>query len=100
MSRSSLPGQLARTKRFTLGRPHHFTVSPDGETVYFLRATSGDDPVSRMWALNCATGTESLLVDPTALPAEHGGGTSSRIVALPADGACELLAVRVVGPLW
>ncbi|WP_113704144.1 prolyl oligopeptidase family serine peptidase [Nonomuraea lactucae] len=114
MSRPSLPRQLARTRRFTLGVPRHFTVSPDGGTVFFLRTRGGDDPVSCLWALDLATGREHLLVDPLTLQAgageelspeestrrERARELSSGIVAYAADSACELLAFALSGRLW
>ena len=39
--------QQARTRRFSLGVPRKFTVSPGGERVVFLRSPAGDDPVAR-----------------------------------------------------
>src|ERR1035438_3564181 len=105
-SLSSLPRQLARTRRFTLGAPGQATVSPDGGTVFFLRTRAGDDPVSCLWAVNCANGEERLLADPLSLLAgaaeqlspeertrrERARELSSGIVAYAADSACELLA--------
>jgi dipeptidyl-peptidase 4 len=111
---SSLPRQLARTRRFSLGVPGRFTVSPDGGTVYFLRSRGGADPVSCLWALDRASGEERLLVDPAPLLA--GGGEelsaeeltrrertrelSSGIVDYAADHACRLLAFALSGALW
>ncbi|GAA2298108.1 prolyl oligopeptidase family serine peptidase [Nonomuraea roseoviolacea subsp. roseoviolacea] len=114
MSGPSLPRQLARTRRFTLGAPAKITVSPDGATVVFLRSRAGDDPVSCLWALDVATGRERLLADPRALvmgaderlsPEEltrrqRAGELSSGIVAYAADAACELLAFALSGRLW
>ena len=54
----TLPPQLARTRRFSLGHPARVTVSADGGTVFFLRSRAGDDPVSCLWAMDCATGSE------------------------------------------
>ncbi|HEX9354990.1 MAG TPA: hypothetical protein VF933_14385 [Streptosporangiaceae bacterium] len=54
MALDTLPRQLARTRRFSLGRPARATVSPDGGTVFFLRSRAGDDPVSCLWAMDCA----------------------------------------------
>ncbi|MGW4640878.1 prolyl oligopeptidase family serine peptidase [Sphaerisporangium sp. NPDC004334] len=110
----SLPRQLARTRRFSLGVPRHFTVSPDGGTVFFLRTRAGDDPVSCLWALDVATGRERLLVDPLTLlrgeeerlspeeriRRERARELSSGIVAYAADGACEVLAFALSGGLW
>lgn len=62
----TLPRQHARTARFTYGVPRDFTVSPDGARVIFLRSSSGDDPVNRLWSLTTATGEERLLADPGA----------------------------------
>jgi hypothetical protein len=37
MRSTSFPGQLLRTRRFTLGVPEQFTVALDGAAVLFLR---------------------------------------------------------------
>lgn len=114
MTSTSLPRQLARTRRFTLGAPGALTVSPDGGTVFFLRSRAGDDPVSCLWALDVATGEERLLADPTALldgeeerlspeertRRERARELSSGIVAYAADRACELLVFALSGRLW
>ncbi len=63
------PRQLARTRRFTLGVPRSFTVSPDGERVVFLRS-AGDDPVSGLWAFDVADGVERLVFEPGSEEAE------------------------------
>jgi pimeloyl-ACP methyl ester carboxylesterase len=68
---SSLPRQLARTRRFTLGAPRQFTIAPDGSAVLFLRRRAGDDPVACLWALDLATGSERLLADLAALLRER-----------------------------
>lgn len=110
----SLPRQLARTRRFTLGVPARLTVSLDGRTVFYLRSRAGDDPVSCLWALDLATGRERLLADPRTLLAGDGerlspeertrrqrmGELSSGIVDHAADAACELLAFALSGRLW
>ncbi|WP_283135546.1 S9 family peptidase [Rhizohabitans arisaemae] len=74
----SFPKRQARTRRFTLGAPRGFTISPDGARVVFLRSRSGLDPVNCLWSLNVATGAETLIADPRAvadpdeeLPAEE-----------------------------
>jgi dipeptidyl-peptidase 4 len=64
---TSLPRQYARTRRFTLGTPHDFTIAPNGERVAFLRTRSGDDPVTCLWVLELAAGKERLIADPGAL---------------------------------
>ena len=63
----SFPRQQARTRRFTLGVPRAFQVSPDGSRITFLRTRSGDDPVTCLWEADAATGAERLVADPVAL---------------------------------
>lgn len=58
------PAVFARTKRFTLGAPRTFTVSPDGRRVLFLRSSAGDDPVNALWLFDVEAGEERLLFDP------------------------------------
>jgi dipeptidyl-peptidase 4 len=67
----SFPRQQARTRRFRLGVPRSFEVSPDGARVTFLRSKAGDDPVTCLWELDVATGTERLVADPLALGADE-----------------------------
>lgn len=67
---AEFPRQIARTRRFSLGVPRSFTVSPDGERVVFLRTKGGDDPVSCLWVLDVASGAERLVFDPGAEEAE------------------------------
>ncbi len=114
MGADTLPRQLARTRRFSLGHPAGVTVSPDGGTVFFLRSRAGDDPVSCLWAMDCATGSERLLADPAALLAgtaeqlsaeeltrrERTREMSAGIVGYAADEACGLLAFALSGQLW
>jgi dipeptidyl-peptidase 4 len=66
----SFPRQQARTRRFTIGMPRAFRVSPDGGAVTFLRTKSGDDPVTCLWEAATATGEERLVADPRALGAD------------------------------
>jgi dipeptidyl-peptidase 4 len=63
----SFPRQQARTRYFTLGAPRSFQISPDGGTVIFLRSRGGTDPVTCLWALDVASGTERLIADPAQL---------------------------------
>src|SRR6202012_1738167 len=65
----SFPRQQARTRRFSLGAPRSFSISPDGARITFLRSKSGDDPVTCLWQLDVASGTERLVADPAALNA-------------------------------
>src|SRR5258706_16102052 len=71
----SFPRQEARTRRFTLGVPRSFRISPDGARVAYLRTKGGNDPVTCLWMLDVGSGTqqkitERLVADPRAL----GGG--------------------------
>ena len=66
----SFPRQQARTRRFSLGAPRAFRVSPDGARVTFLRTRSGDDPVTCLWEADAATGAERLVADPKELGAD------------------------------
>src|SRR5689334_13791488 len=66
----SFPRQDARTRRFTLGVPRAFRVSPDGARVAYLRTQGGGDPVTCLWVLDVDDGTERLVADPRTL----GGG--------------------------
>ena len=114
MALDTLPRQLARTRRFSLGHPVRATVSPDGGTVFFLRSRAGDDPVSCLWAVDCTTGAERLLADPVRLLAgsaeqlpaeeltrrERTREMSGGIVGYAADEACGLLAFALSGQLW
>jgi dipeptidyl-peptidase-4 len=63
----SFPRQEARTRRFTLGVPRAFRVSPDGRRVAYLRTKSGSDPVTCLWVLDVGTGEERLAADPRTL---------------------------------
>ncbi|MCW2900596.1 MAG: peptidase prolyl oligopeptidase active site domain protein [Streptosporangiaceae bacterium] len=73
----SYPRQSARTRRFTLGVPRGFKVSPDGSRIVFLRTQSGTDPVTCLWTFDPATGEERMIADPRSLEADEG--------ALPAE---------------
>ncbi|MFL6203730.1 MAG: prolyl oligopeptidase family serine peptidase [Acidimicrobiales bacterium] len=63
----SFPRQQARTQRFTLGTPRDVTVSPDGSRVAFLRSPGPEDPITALWVLDVATGTERIVADPAVL---------------------------------
>ncbi|RZT85477.1 dipeptidyl-peptidase-4 [Pseudonocardia sediminis] len=68
----SFPRLHARTRRFSLGTPRGFTVAPDGSRAVFLRSRGGDDPVTCLWSIDAATGSERLLLDPAQLPGLPG----------------------------
>ena len=66
----TFPRQEARTRRFTLGVPRAFRISPDGARVAYLRTKGGGDPVTCLWVLDAGPGAERLVADPRTL----GGG--------------------------
>jgi dipeptidyl-peptidase 4 len=65
------PRQQARTRRFTLGVPRAFQISPDGARITFLRTRGGDDPVTCLWEADAATGAERVVADPRELGADE-----------------------------
>ena len=67
----SFPRQEARTRRFTLGVPRAFRVSPDGARVAYLRTKGGADPVTCLWVLEVDSGQERLVADPRTLGASE-----------------------------
>jgi dipeptidyl-peptidase-4 len=69
----SFPRQEARTRRFTLGVPRAFRVSPDGARVAFLRTKSGADPVTCLWVLDVDRGQERLVADPRTVGVNRAG---------------------------
>ena len=78
----SFPRQQARTRRFTLGVPRAFEVSPDGARVTFLRSRAGDDPVTCRGRPDAATGRGADRRRPARArrrrgePAAGGAGTA------------------------
>jgi dipeptidyl-peptidase-4 len=69
----SFPRQEARTRRFTLGVPRAFRVSPDGTRVAYLRTKGGADPVTCLWVLDVDRGQERLVADPRTVGANREG---------------------------
>ncbi len=67
MTVSSFPALYAQSRRFTTGAPRTFKVRADGSEVLFLRSQGELDPVLCLWATDTATGSERLVVDPSAL---------------------------------
>jgi dipeptidyl-peptidase 4 len=94
MARISLPEQLVRTRRFTLGEPEQFTVARDGAAVLFLRGRTGDDPAACLWVMDLDSGLERVLADPAELAA--GGG----IAGYATDRAAGLAVFALAGGLW
>ena len=108
----TFPRQQARTRRFTLGLPRTFTVSPDGARVLFLRSAGGADPTTALWQQLVGSGEERMVADPARLGAageptaeerarrermrEQAGG----IVAYSTDRAAVQAAFTVGGDLW
>jgi dipeptidyl-peptidase-4 len=64
---ASFPRLAARTMNFRLGLPRGFEVSPDGQRVVFLRASSGTGRAHGLWVFDVASGRERLVADPAAL---------------------------------
>ncbi|MEU5400802.1 prolyl oligopeptidase family serine peptidase [Streptomyces sp. NPDC005963] len=108
---ADFPRQFARTHRFGLGVPRHFTVSPDGRRVLFVRSTGGDDPLGRLWLYE--NGAERLLVDPAALPRQGGDlpaaertrrerarESGSGVVSYTTDAAVRIAVLSLGGELW
>lgn len=58
--------QYARTERFTVGRPSRFTVTDDGQAVFFLRAVAGS-PARALHVWERSTGQERVLVTAAQL---------------------------------
>ncbi|MFH8467301.1 prolyl oligopeptidase family serine peptidase [Streptomyces sp. NPDC017991] len=110
MTTEDLPLQFARTKRFSLGVPRGFTVSPDGDRVLFLRTASGRSTTSLLWLYE--NGEERTLADPRALDdggevpeaerirRERARETGAGIVSYATDAAVRLVAFALAGALW
>lgn len=110
MDAQDFPRQYARTRRFSLGVPRHFTVSPDGSRVLFVRSTGGQDRVSRLWLY--VDGQERVLADPLTLGVEadvpeaekvrreRARETSSGVVSYATDSAALMVAFALGGELW
>lgn len=67
---------LAETRNFTLGRPVSPKITPDGQTVIFLRAMPRE-PVLRLYELDLGSGRERELLTPAQLL----GGTEEQLSA-------------------
>ncbi|MUL39809.1 prolyl oligopeptidase family serine peptidase [Streptomonospora sp. PA3] len=65
----SFPRQQARTRRFTLGVPRAFQISPDGRRVAFLRGRDGDDTATCLWVREVDSGAERVVADPRTVGA-------------------------------
>jgi len=115
MDVDEFPGQLARTRHFSLGVPRSATISRDGGRVLFLRTRGGEDPVSCLWLLDLrGGGPEQVLADPAAswhqgsgevpeaerIRRERARELAAGIVAYSADAAAETVAFALDGQLW
>ena len=109
----SFPRQQARTRRFSLGAPRSFRVSPDGRRVVFLRSKSGTDLVTCLWQWHASCGQEELVADPAALAAddadlpeqekarrERAREQAGGIVSYATDEAMTLAAFPLGGHLY
>jgi dipeptidyl-peptidase-4 len=109
----SFPRQQARTRRFTLGVPRAFQVSPDGQRVVFLRSKAGGDPVTCLWELSLASGEEWLVADPRTLGADEENlppqerarrervrETAAGIVAFSTDRAMTMAVFALSGQVF
>jgi dipeptidyl-peptidase-4 len=107
------PRQQARTRRFTLGVPRAFQISPDGARITFLRTRGGDDPVTCLWEADAATGAERVVADPRELgadeenlPAEERARrervreTAAGIVSFATDAAHSLAVFALSGQVY
>jgi dipeptidyl-peptidase-4 len=103
----------ARTRRFTLGAPKGFRVSPDHTRVLFLRSETGTDPRNSLWSLDVASGTESKLVDAVELlpgeeelppeeraRRERSRETSGGVVGYTVDDDFSVAAFSLSGKLY
>ncbi len=110
---STFPRQAARTKNFTLGAPRSFQISPDGETVLFLRSQGGTDAITCLWALDVGTGQERLIADPARLGAPDAASdpiekarrervreSASGIVSFATDRACTVATFLLGGAVY
>ena len=111
---TSFPRQQARTRRFSLGVPRNFTVSPDGQRVVFLRSPAGDDPGTSLWVYDVTTGSErevasarqtlgggeENLPDEERARRERSRELAGGITAYACDDAVRYAAFALSGRLW
>ncbi len=115
----TFPRQQARTRKFSLGAPRSFQVSPDGARVAFLRSKTGTDPVTCLWVLDLPADADSvegdaerLVVDPVSLGAdadepeeerarrERSRESAGGIVAFATDAAFTMAAFAIAGQVY
>ena len=109
----SYPRRSAVTRRFTLGAPRTPSVALGGEAVVFLRSSGPEDAVHALWAIDVASGTERVVLDPRLagaadeadLPAaerarrERARETGEGVVAYALDGDGRRAVAAVGGRL-
>ncbi|MFD7668834.1 prolyl oligopeptidase family serine peptidase [Streptomyces sp. NPDC059788] len=111
---SAFPQQFARTRRFSLGVPRQFSVSPDSHRVLFVRTGGSRDPVGRLWLYE--GGAERVLLDPVRLGGksategplpeaervrrERAREHATGVVAYATDAAARVAACALSGALW
>ncbi|MEI8082566.1 MAG: prolyl oligopeptidase family serine peptidase, partial [Actinomycetes bacterium] len=103
----SFARQQARTRRFRLGAPADFTISPCGTRIVFTRSGGGSDPVNRLWVADVGDGPlhERLVADPVSLlggsedvpTTERARRERMRITSEGITGYSTDTAVRVAG---
>src|SRR5215472_12112844 len=97
----SFPRQAARTMGFTLGVPRSFRLSPNGESVIFLRSRGGADPVTCLWVLDTEIGEESAEDDAVEKARrERARERAGGIVAFATDAACSVAAFALGGVVY
>ena len=64
---SSFLQSYAETNRYRLGYPSHLTLTPDGDTLLFLRASSSTSFSHDLYSLELQSGAESCLLSASAL---------------------------------
>lgn len=101
MGSTGLPAQIVRTRRFTLGVPHQFSITSDESAVLFLRSRSGSDPVTCLWAVDTDSGAERVLADPAGL-ADHepADQDESGVTGYALSDGTGLVAFSLASGLW
>jgi dipeptidyl-peptidase 4 len=113
----TFPRQYARTRRFSLGEPRSFQISPDGRRIVFLRSGSSDDAINRLYVLERSGQggwVERCVFDPAADPStsadqpltpeeqarrERMRETSSGITSYDVDADCTKAVFALGGSL-
>ncbi len=93
-----------------MGAPRDLRFVDGGRQLLFLRSKAGDDPVTCLWLLDCATGETRIIVDPAELGAddadvpaaerarrERAREQASGIVSYAVGGPRNQLVVFVLG---